>query len=108
MSGALPLGVAPDARVDLRRDIDAAVARLVACAAVEHWPIRADHCFLRIAYDDAVGARWDSVHPRPGWRSLPLDRLAAALATLHRIERDERSALVPLDAASLAMRRAAR
>ena len=95
----------PD-RLTLRAALDAAVARLVARAAVEHWPIRADHCFLRIAYDNAVGAKWDTVHARPAYASLPLDRLAAAVDLLARIEADGRAALEPLNAASLAYRRA--
>ena len=70
--------------------------------------MRADHCFLRIAYDSAVGAKWDSVHPRPAWASLPLDRLTAALAVLERIATEGRTALDPLNAASLAFRRATR
>lgn len=97
----------PD-RLTLRATLDAAVARLIARAATECWPIRADHCFLRIAYDNAVGAKWDTVVARPAWASLPLDRLAAAIAVLGRIEADGRVALDPLDAASLAFRRDAR
>jgi len=92
----------------MRAVIVARVARLVARAAAENWPIRSDHCFLRIAYDDAVGAQWDRVHARPAWRNLPFDRLAAALAALERIDRDGLAALVPLNAASLAMRSRAR
>jgi len=95
-------------RPALRAALDAAVARPVARAAAERWPIRADHCFLRIAYDNAVGAKWDTVHARPGHASLPLDRLAAAGEVLARIEGGGRVALDPLNAASLAFRRAAR
>ncbi len=97
-----------DGRVALRAAIDAHIVRLVARAAAEGWPIRADHCFLRIAYDTAVGAKWDTLHPRPAWRSLPLDRLAAAVAVLARLDDEGRRALDPLNAASLAFRRAAR
>lgn len=95
-------------RTALRARLDAAVTRLVARAAAERWPIRADHCFLRIAYDAAAGAKWDTVYGKPGYASLPLDRLAAAIATLERIEAGGRAALDPLNAASLAFRRAAR
>ncbi|MBV8971200.1 MAG: GCN5-related N-acetyltransferase [Sphingomonadaceae bacterium] len=95
-------------RPALRAAIDAAVARLVARAATERWPVRADHCFLRIAYDAAAGAKWDTVYARPAWASLPEARLAAALAVLERIEAEGRAALDPLNAASLAFRRAAR
>lgn len=106
------IGVVADealsARTALRAALDAAVGRLVARAAAERWPVRADHCFLRIAYDTAVGAKWDTVHARPGWASLPLDRLAAAVAVVARIDAEGRAALDPLNAASLAFRRAAR
>ena len=95
-------------RATLRARLDATVARLVARAAAEGWPIRADHCFLRIAYDTAVGAKWDTVVARPAWASLPLDKLAAASAVLGRIEAEGRAALDPLNTASLAFRRAAR
>ncbi len=95
-------------RAAIRADLDATVARLIARAALDGWPIRADHCFLRIAYDNAVGAKWDTVVSRPAWASLPLDRLRAAVAVLARIERDGRVALDPLNAASLAFRRALR
>jgi hypothetical protein len=78
----------------------------VARAAAEAWPIAADHCFLRIAYDDAVQERWDRVCARPAWRHLPPDRLAAALAALERLSSEGLAALRALNAASLAWRRA--
>ena len=95
-------------RERLRAELSATVARLVARGAAERWPIRADHCFLRIAYDNAVGAKWDTRHVRPAWRSLPLDRLAAALAHARAIETGGRAMLEPLNRASLAYRRQAR
>ncbi len=95
-------------RLTLRAAIVEVVAVLVARAHAEQWPLRADHCFLRVAYDAAVGAKWDTAFARPAWRSLPLDRLDAALAVLQRIEREGPAALVTLNAASLAFRRAAR
>lgn len=79
----------------------------MARATVEGWPIRADHCFLRIAYDNAAGAKWDTVVKPPAWRNLPVDRLAAALSVLDRIEAGGRSRLGPANAASLAWRRQA-
>ncbi len=97
-----------DDRARLRAALDATVARLVARAAAERWPIRADHCFLRIAYDNAVAGKWDTVVARPAYATLPLDRLAAAVAVLDRIDAEGRAALEPLNAASLAFRRAAR
>lgn len=93
----------PD-RTSLRAALDASVARLVARASAEGWPIRADHCFLRIAYDHAAGAKWDSVFAKPAWRTLPLDRLAAAVAVAERIEREGRACLIALNAGSLTFR----
>ena len=103
-----PGGVADDRRAELRGLLNALVTRLVTRAAAEHWPIRADHCFLRIAYDTVTGGKWDTLYARPAWRSLPLDRLGSAVDVLGSIERDGLPALLRLNAASLAVRRAAR
>ena len=92
-------------RDELRAAIDATVVRLVVRAAAERWPIRNDHCFLRIAYDNACGAKWDSVVKPPAWRNLPLDRMAAAAAVLEGIEAGGRAALDAGNSASLAWRR---
>ena len=91
-------------RDELRAALSATVTRLIQRAAAERWPIRADHCFLRIAYDSAVGAKWDTLHAKPAWRSLPERDLAAALAIAGRIESDGLPALVELNAASLRWR----
>lgn len=88
----------------LHAALNAVVQRLIARAATERWPIRADHCFLRIAYDNAVGAKWDTLHAKPAWRSLPETDLAAALTVAERIEQDGLPALNALNAASLAWR----
>lgn len=94
-------------RVGLKRGLDRLVTQLVASAAPD-WPVSADHCFLRIAYDNAVGARWDTIVARPAWRHLPLGELAAAIAILERILGEGRPALMTLNAASLDYRRQAR
>ena len=57
------------------------MAGLVAAAAPD-WPIRRDHCFLRVAYDNAAGARWDTVVRPPAWRNLPEPVLEEALRLL--------------------------
>lgn len=105
-----PMSVSPATapRAALRAELNATVARLVARAAAEAWPIRADHCFLRIAYDVAVGAKWDTVVARPAWASLSFEALRAAIVVLDTIERGGRPALQSLNDASLAFRRAAR
>ncbi len=91
-------------RDQLRTALNAVVDRLIARATAERWPIRADHCFLRIVYDNAVGAKWDTLHARPAWRTLPEPGLAAALTIAERIEREGLPALTKLNAASLAWR----
>ncbi len=91
-------------RDQLRAALDAGVARLIERAAAERWPIRADHCFLRIAYDNAVGAKWDTLHGKPAWRNLPERDLATALGVARRIEADGLPALIELNAASLRWR----
>lgn len=90
----------------LRAALDAQVARLVARAAIEAWPIRADHCFLRIAYDNAVGAKWDTMVQPPAWRNLPEEELEAAVAVLETI--GGVPTLRRLNEVSLALRRQAR
>ena len=94
-------------RALLKGELDRLVAQLVASAAAD-WPVSADHCFLRIAYDNAVGARWDTVVTRPAWRHLSLDQLAAAVAILEQVLDKGRPALVTLNATSLDHRRRAR
>ena len=95
-------------RDELRAALDASVARLVARAAVERWPLRHDHCFLRVAYDNAVAGKWDVAHARPAWRSLSLVDLAAALNLAQSIESKGVARLRDLNANSLAWRRAVR
>ena len=91
-------------RTELRVRLDAEVAPLVERAAHEHWPVRADHCFLRIAYDNAVGAKWDTLVAKPAWSNLTLKALEAAIATLVRIGAEGRPALDELNSRSLGWR----
>lgn len=85
----------------MRAAIDAAVARLVA-AAGPGWPVSADHCFLRIAYDNAVGAKWDTVVRPPAWRNLPPEALTEALRLLEAMH--DAATLRHLNDRSLALR----
>ena len=75
-------------------------------AAIQRWPIRFDHCFMRVCLDNALGRPWPEVVRRPAIRHLELDQLRAALAVAERIQ-DDPDALPPLNQASLAWRRAA-
>ena len=72
-------------------------------AAGQRWPIRHDHCFMRVCLDHAVGRRWDEVIQRPAIRHLTDDQLARAVGIAEHVVRDP--ALLPgLNASSLRMR----
>ena len=76
---------------------------LPAMAAEQRWPIRLDHCFMRVCLDAAVGVRWDTVVRRPAVRHLSLSQLAAAVEHAERIAAEP--ALLPaLNRASLRLR----
>ncbi len=72
-------------------------------AAAQGWPIRLDHCFMRVCLDHAIGRRWDEAVGRPAVRHLTDAQLAHAVATAEAICRDP-ALLRPLNAASLRMR----
>ncbi len=103
-SGGLPVG-----------GRDAAVAHwlhltrvaLPALAAAHRWPIHADHCFMRVCLDHAIGAAWHEQVRRPAIRHLDDAQLARAIAVAERVAADPAS-LPALNRASLAMRGKAR
>jgi hypothetical protein len=72
-------------------------------AAAHRWPIRLDHCFMRVCLDDALGARWDTVVRRPAVRHLTDAQLGRAVMTAERIVADP-ALLRPLNQTSLRMR----
>lgn len=72
-------------------------------AAVHRWPIRLDHCFMRVCLDDAIGVRWDAVVQRPAVRHLTDAQLARAVAAAERIVEDP-DLLHSLNKSSLRMR----
>lgn len=76
-------------------------------AARADWPIRHDHCFMRVCLDAALGRPWHEVVRRPAARHAPEAVLAAAVAVAERV-REVPDCLAALDAASRAMRREAR
>ena len=57
-------------------------------AARERWPIRLDHCFMRVCLDTAMGQRWDEVVQRPAIRHLTEAELARAVAVAASLVRD--------------------
>ena len=73
-------------------------------AEAQRWPIRADHCFMRVCLDTAIGRRWDEAVRRPAVGNLTPDQLARAGAVAESIVADPGS-LVRLNASSLALRR---
>ena len=74
-----------------------------AMAVMHRWPIRLDHCFMRVCLDTSLGARWDTMVRRPAIRNLDLSQLAAVVAQAERIAA-EPSLLPTLNRASLRLR----
>ena len=74
-------------------------------ASAAGWPIRFDHCFMRVCLDHAIGQPWHERVRRPAIRHLTDEQLAAAIAIAERIVA-EPSALPSLNQQSLAWRRA--
>lgn len=100
----LPLDAPADDRaVLLARWLDLTRRVLPAMAAARCWPIRLDHCFMRVCLDAALGRRWDLVVRRPAIRHLTRAQLAEAVAVAERIAAEP--ALLPaLNARSLRLR----
>ena len=82
-------------------------AVLPGMAGAQRWPIRFDHCFMRVCLDNALGRPWHEVVRRPAVRHLSAEQLQEAVAVAERIAADPDS-LPGLNTASLAWRRAAR
>ena len=77
---------------------------LPALAKTRRWPVRADHCFMRILLDAVHDGRWDRVvQERPAYKHINVERLAAAVALAERVAEDEAD-LWALNAQSLAWR----
>jgi len=109
----LPWPARPDA--DHRSGRGALIARLFvltrdlmpAMAAEHRWPIRLDHCFMRVCLDAAVGAPWSDRVKRPAVRHLSDDQIAAAVGIAEAIV-GRPETLAALNERSLRDRRAAR
>ena len=50
-----------------------------AMAAASRWPVRLDHCFMRICLDTALGVPWHAVVARPAIHNLTDAQLAEAV-----------------------------
>jgi len=61
-------------------------------ASDDRYPVQEDHCFRRIAYDVAVGARWDEVLARPFHEHARPDHIRRALTVLEEMVEDPATA----------------
>ncbi len=91
----------------LARWLDLTRRVLPAMAQAARWPIRFDHCFMRVCLDHAVGQPWHERVRRPATRHLAEDALQRAVAVAERIAADP-AVLPGLNDQSLAWRRAGR
>jgi hypothetical protein len=76
-------------------------------AAAGDWPIRFDHCFMRVCLDHAFGGCWYDFVDRkkgPAYKQVPDDALAKAVDAARRIERGGRAVLEPMNRQSLIWR----
>ncbi len=76
-------------------------------AAAQRWPIRLDHCFMRVCLDAAFGAPWTAALKTPAVRHMTDSQLAAAVAVAERVAA-EPDTLPAMNRASIDGRRAAR
>ena len=76
-------------------------------AAAHRWPIRLDHCFMRVCLDNALRRPWHETVRRPAIRHLDLAQLQGAIAVAEGIVADP-ARLPALNQASLEWRRASR
>lgn len=90
-----------DALLDRWNDLMRRV--LPGMAAAEGWPIRLDHCFMRVCLDTAFGRPWHEVVRRPAVRHMTEAELARAVAVAERIAASP-SLLPALNAESLRLR----
>ena len=76
-------------------------------ATMHRWPIRNDHCFMRVCLDAALRRPWHEAVRRPAIRHLELAQLQDAIAVAEGIVADP-ARLPALNRASLEWRRASR
>ena len=76
-------------------------------AAAERWPIRYDHCFMRVCLDEAMGGPWTAHVKRPAIHHMSDAQLADAIRVAEGIA-SRPGTLVALNAQSLRRREAAR
>ncbi len=73
-------------REALVEDIKRLANDVLPALSVHHeLPVSNNHCFLRIAYDNAVYQKWDQVVTAPFLNHATLEQLSAANAILQRL-----------------------
>ena len=79
---------------------------LPALAAERKWPVRFDHCFMRIVLDHTVGGCWyDHLDRRlRAYKQLNQQQLERAVALAERLVDEGEAALVPMNRQSLRWR----
>ncbi len=87
----------------LARWLDLTRRILPAMAATERWPIRLDHCFMRVCLDHAYGGVWTAHIPRPAIAHMDGPALARAVAVAEGV-RDDPGRLEGLNRQSLVWR----
>ena len=80
---------------------------LPAVADAHGWPIRLDHCFMRVFLDNALGGVWHEIIPRPAIRHIAADQLGRAIDLAERVL-GEPGLLPELNRRSLRWRQAAK
>ncbi len=104
MTEPVPQATDVTARAALQERWHALTRTILPGMATAHgWPIRFDHCFMRVCLDAAVGVRWDRVVPRPAIRHLTDAQLGRAVSVAEGIAADPAS-LRRLNGSSLRMR----
>jgi hypothetical protein len=93
----------PDRAALLARWLDLTRRVLPGMAAAQRWPIRLDHCFMRVCLDAAFGRPWHEAVRRPAVRHMTETDLARAIAVAERIAAVP-SLLSGLNAESLRLR----
>ena len=88
-AGHPPSPAGPPTRAEaVERWRELTATTLPGLAARHRWPIRLDHCFMRVCLDLAIGEPWHRRVARPAIRHLSDSQLAAAIAVAERIVAD--------------------
>ncbi len=103
----LPLDTARDRSLLIAKWTDLVRHVLPGLASEHGWPISADHCFMRVCLDTALGAPWHTIVRRPAIRHLSDAQLSAAIAVADSLVRAPET-LWPLNRQSIEWRKTSR